>query len=165
MASTNRIAVCPGTYDPVTHGHLDVITRAAGMWDEVIVAVVDASVRKSRALFTTDERVGFIERATATLFNVSVRPFDTLIVQFAQSVGASTIVKGLRAISDFEYEAEMNQLNRKLAPEVESVYLMASPEYSFLSSSGIKEMAAFGGDVRDLVTDEVARRLQEELCG
>lgn len=158
-----RKAVCPGTYDPVTNGHLDVITRASAVFDEVVVAVVNASVRKSKALFGIEDRVGFIEQATAHLENVRVKPFSTLIVQFAQIEGASAIVKGLRAISDFEYEAEMNQLNRKLAPEVESVYLMASPEYSFLSSSGIKEMATFGGDVTDLVPAPVARRLQEAL--
>jgi pantetheine-phosphate adenylyltransferase len=164
MAPDNRIAVCPGSYDPLTLGHLDVITRAAGMFDQLIVAVVNASVRKSQSLFSAEERIDFIERATTHLDNVSVEPFSTLVVDFARERGAKAIVKGLRAISDFEYELEMNQLNRNLAPDVESIYLMASPQYSFLSSSGVKEIATFGGDVSDLVPEEVARRLQEALA-
>ena len=157
-------AVCPGSYDPVTLGHIDVITRAAGMFDHLIVAVVNASVRKDRALFKAEERVAFIERATAHLPNVSVEPFSQLIVDYARDRGAKAIVKGLRAISDFEYELEMNQLNRHMAPDVESVYLMASPQYSFLSSSGVKELATFGGDISALVPEEVAQRLQEALA-
>ncbi len=164
MAPDPRIAVCPGSYDPITNGHLDVIGRAAGMFDEVIVAVVNASTRKDRALFGAEDRVAFIEHATAHLPNVTVETFDTLVVEFARRRGAKAIVKGLRAISDFEYEFEMNQLNRRLAPDVESVFVMASPQYSFLSSSGIKEMATFGGDIRDLVPEEVANRLQEALA-
>ena len=164
MAPDNRIAVCPGSYDPVTLGHIDVISRAAGMFDHVIVAVVNASVRKNRALFSAEERIGFIERATAHLGNVSVEPFSTLIVDYARERGAKAIVKGLRAISDFEYELEMNQLNRNLAPDVESIYLMASSQYSFLSSSGVKELATFGGDISALVPEEVAQRLQEALA-
>jgi pantetheine-phosphate adenylyltransferase len=160
---STRIAVCPGSYDPITNGHLDVISRASHLFDEVIVAVVNASVRKSRALFTAEERIGFIEKATAHLGNVRTEPFDVLVVEFARRKGATAIVKGLRAISDFEYELEMNQLNRRQDPEIESVYLMASPQYSFLSSSGVKELATFGGKIDDLVPDEVARRLQEEL--
>ena len=155
------IAVCPGSYDPVTNGHLDVIRRAASLWDEIVVAVVNRSVRKSSSLFGIDDRVGFIERAVADLDNVRVEPFSTLVVDFALSVGARAIVKGLRAISDFEYELEMNQLNRRQNPEVESVYLMASPQYSFLSSSGVKELAAFGGKIEGLVPEEVVSRLQE----
>jgi pantetheine-phosphate adenylyltransferase len=164
MAPDNRIAVCPGSYDPVTLGHIDVITRAAGMFDHLIVAVVNASVRKSHTLFTAEERIGFIESATTHLPNVSVEPFSTLLVDYARSRGAKAIVKGLRAISDFEYELEMNQLNRNLAPDIESAYLMASPQYSFLSSSGVKEIATFGGDISSLVPPEVAQRLQEALA-
>jgi len=164
MPTDNRIAVCPGSYDPVTNGHVDVITRAAAMFDQLIVAVVAASVRKSQSLFTAEERIHFIEAATAHLGNVRVEPFDVLIVDYARQKGARAIVKGLRAISDFEYELEMNQLNRQLAADVESVYLMASPQYSFLSSSGVKEIATFGGNVSDLVPEEVARRLQEALA-
>ena len=161
--SSHSVAVCPGSYDPVTNGHLDVIRRAAKLYDEVVVAVVNRSVRKSGALFGIEERVGFIERALADQEGVRVEPFSTLVVDFARSVGARAIVKGLRAISDFEYELEMNQLNRRQDPEIESVYLMASPKYSFLSSSGVKELATFGGKIDDLVPAEVARRLQEEL--
>jgi pantetheine-phosphate adenylyltransferase len=163
MPPEHRIAVCPGSYDPVTCGHIDVIGRAAKVFDEVIVAVVNASVRKARALFSIEERVGFIEDATSDLPNVRVQPFDILIVEFARNVGATAIVKGLRAISDFEYEFEMNQLNRMLAPDIHTVYLMASPQYSFLSSSGVKEMATFGGDVSDLVPNGVAARLKDAL--
>jgi pantetheine-phosphate adenylyltransferase len=159
----NAIAVCPGSYDPITNGHLDVIRRAANLYDEVVVAVVNRSVRKNSALFGIEERVAFIEHALADMETVRVEPFSTLVVDFARSIGARAIVKGLRAISDFEYELEMNQLNRRQDPEIESVYLMASPQYSFLSSSGVKELATFGGRIDDLVPDEVARRLQEEL--
>ena len=164
MAPNPRIAVCPGSYDPITHGHVDVITRASQMFDELIVAVVNASVRKNKSLFSAEERIGFIQDATAHLGNVRVEPFSNLIVEFARERGAKAIVKGLRAISDFEYELEMNQLNRQLASDIESVYLMASPQYSFLSSSGVKEIAIFGGDVSELVPEGVARRLQEALA-
>jgi pantetheine-phosphate adenylyltransferase len=164
MAPDPRIAVCPGSYDPITHGHVDVITRASVMFDELIVAVVNASVRKSKSLFTAEDRISFIQEATAHLGNVRVEPFSNLIVEFARERGAKAIVKGLRAISDFEYELEMNQLNRQLASDIESIYLMASPQYSFLSSSGVKEIATFGGDVSDLVPEPVARRLKEALA-
>lgn len=156
-------AVCPGSYDPITNGHLDVIYRAAELFDEVIVAVVNASVRKSRPLFDADERIAFIEAATVELDNVRAEPFDVLIVDYARRVGASAIVKGLRAISDFEYELEMSNLNRRQAEDIESLYLMASPQYSFLSSSGVKELATFGGDIDGLVPERVAQRLKEEL--
>ena len=133
------------------------------MFDHVIVGVVNQPVRKSKTLFSAEERVAFIDEATADLGNVQVKPFDTLLVDFAREHGAKAIVKGLRAISDFEYEFEMNQLNRKMAPDIESIYLMAAPQFSFLSSSGIKELAMFGGDISGLVPDSVAARLQEEL--
>jgi pantetheine-phosphate adenylyltransferase len=164
MNPSNRIAVCPGSYDPVTNGHLDVIARAAVLFDEVIVGVVNLPVRKGQTLFDAEERCGFIEAATSHLDNVRAQPFSNLVVDFARDSGARAIVKGLRAISDFEYELEMNQLNRRQAPDIESVYLMASPEYSFLSSSGVKELATFGGDIDDLVPPEVAKRLKEELA-
>ena len=160
---SNRIAVCPGSYDPITNGHLDVIGRASKLFEEVVVAVVNVPVRKSRTLFTTEERISFVERATAHMGNVRAEPFSNLVVEFAQSVRARAIVKGLRAISDFEYELEMHQLNRREAPEIESIYLMASSQYSFLRSSGVKELATFGGNIDDLVPDYVASRLKEEL--
>jgi len=163
MTPDNRIAICPGTFDPITFGHLDVITRAAAMYDKLIVGVVNIPWRKGHTVFSADERVAFIERATADVPNIEVEPFSTLLVEFARARAAMSIVKGLRAISDFEYELEMNQLNRRQAPDVESVYLMASAKYSFLSSSGVKELATFGGDISDLVPDEVARALKERL--
>ncbi|HST39514.1 MAG TPA: pantetheine-phosphate adenylyltransferase [Conexibacter sp.] len=163
MNSTNRIAVCPGSYDPVTNGHLDVISRASRVFDEVVVSVVNLPIRKGRTLFTAEERISFIERATEHLENVRAEAFSNLVVDFARSLGATAIVKGLRAISDFEYELEMHQLNRRQAPNIESVYLMASSQYSFLSSSGVKELATFGGNIDDLVPDYVAVRLKEEL--
>jgi pantetheine-phosphate adenylyltransferase len=163
MPTDNRIAVCPGTYDPVTHGHLDIISRAAEMFDRVIVAVVNLPIRKGKTLFSTEERVRFVVNATRDLGNVEVEPFASLVVEFARQRGAKAIVKGLRAISDFEYELEMNQLNRRQAPDVESVYLMASAKYSFVRSSGVKELATFGGNIDDMVTPEVADALQERL--
>jgi pantetheine-phosphate adenylyltransferase len=158
-----RVAICPGTYDPVTNGHLDIIARAARVFDKVIVGVVNQPVRKQSTLFDAEQRKSFLEQAIAEggLDNVEVAVFSTLLVEFAREHGAGAIVKGLRAISDFEYEFEMNQLNRKLAPQIESVYIIASPDYSFLSSTGVKEMATFGGDVSDLVPDAVAQALAE----
>jgi pantetheine-phosphate adenylyltransferase len=164
MAPDPRIAVCPGSYDPITNGHLDVIARAAGMFDEVVVAIVNHPVRKGGTLFTTEERLSFIDEATAHMENVRSDTFDVLIVEFAESLGARAIVKGLRAISDFEYEMEMNQLNRMQAPNIDTLYLMASPQYSFLSSSGVKELAMFDGKIDELVPQRVARRLKEELA-
>jgi pantetheine-phosphate adenylyltransferase len=163
MAPDNRIAVCPGSYDPVTNGHLDVIGRASAMFDQVVVGVVNLPVRKVTPLFSAEERVRFVENATRHLENVKVETFATLVVDFARLKGAKAIVKGLRAISDFEYEFEMNQLNRMQAPGIESVYLMASPNHSFLRSSGVKELATFGGKIDGLVPGEVAKRLLEEL--
>ncbi len=163
--SNGRIAVCPGTYDPVTNGHLDIIGRAARVFDRVVVGVVNQPVRKQTTLFTAEERKGFLEDAVAQIDvdNVEVTVFSNLVVEMAREQGAGAIVKGLRAISDFEYEFEMNQLNRKLAPDIESVYIIASPNYSFLSSTGVKEMATFGGDVSDLVPAGVAGALAERL--
>jgi pantetheine-phosphate adenylyltransferase len=156
-------AICPGSYDPVTMGHVDIIGRAANVFEQVVVGVVNQPVRKKKTLFSAEERVSFLTSAVADYGNVQVKPFDSLLVDFARENGAKAIVKGLRAISDFEYEFEMNQLNRKLAPDIESIYLMSAPQFSFLSSSGVKELAMFGGDVSGLVPDPVAARLQEEL--
>jgi pantetheine-phosphate adenylyltransferase len=163
MATDNRIAICPGTYDPVTFGHLDVISRASAMYDQVIVGVVNVPWRKTQTVFDAAERVRLVENATREFGNVTTELFSTLLVDFARARGAMAIVKGLRAISDFEYEFEMNHLNRRQAPDVESVYLMASPKYSFVRSSGVKELATFGGDIDDLVPAEVAQRLKEQL--
>jgi len=155
-----KIALCPGTYDPVTVGHLDIISRCAAMFDEVVVAVVDDSFRKT-VLFTCEERVRFLEESTKQLPNVRVTVMHNLVVDLARRAGASVLVKGLRALTDFEYEFQMAQLNRKLDPDLETMYLMASPEFSFLSSSGVKEIARYGGCVSDLVPDAVARRFAE----
>ena len=156
----NVTAIMPGTFDPVTVGHLDIITRGARKFGRVVVGLVETPVRKS-PLFDPDERELFLREALKDLANVEVDRFNCLVVEFAQRWDADVILKGLRAISDFEYEFAMAQLNRKLAPDIETVFMMASPEHSFLSSSGVKEIAAFGGSVDDLVPPVVARRLRE----
>ena len=161
MTPNGGTAVCPGSYDPVTNGHLDIIGRTARVFDRVVVGIVGAAPRKEGHMFTPEERREFLVEATSGLPNVEVEIFRNLLVEFARDHGATAIIKGLRAISDFEYEFEMNQLNRKLAPEIESMYVIASPEYSFLSSTGVKEMATFGGSVADLVPPAVATALAE----
>ena len=161
--SNGRVAICPGTYDPVTYGHLDIIGRAANVFDRVVVGVVNQPTRKQQTVFSAEERMAFLKEAVAAHPNVEVEVFSVLLVEFARERGAGVVVKGLRAISDFEYEFEMNQLNRKLAPEIESVYIIASPDYSFLSSTGVKEMATFGADVSDLVPAPVAEALVERV--
>jgi pantetheine-phosphate adenylyltransferase len=153
-------AIYPGSYDPVTFGHVDVITRAAGIFDRVVVGVVGNPQHKT-PMFSLDERVAFLTDALGELDNVEVDVFSELVVEFARKWNAKIIVKGLRVISDFEWEFQMNQLNRTLAPEVETVYVMASPQVSFVSSSGVKEIAAFGGNVDELVPQAVARRFRE----
>ena len=153
-------AICPGTYDPVTNGHLDIIARAAGIFDRVVVGVVREPQHK-QAMFPVEERVEFLRDALSDLDNVEVEVFSELVVEFARRWGAKTMVKGLRAISDFEWEFQMHHLNRNLAPDIETLYLMSSPQYSFLSSSGVKEVASFGGNVVDLVPEPVARRFHE----
>jgi pantetheine-phosphate adenylyltransferase len=152
-------AICPGSYDPVTNGHVDVITRAAGIFDRVVVGVVGTPTHK-QPTFSVDERVEFLRDALTDLDNVEVDVFKELVVEFARKWDAKVIVKGLRVISDFEWEFQMNQLNRTLAPDIETVYVMASPEVSFVSSSGIKEIAAYGGNVDALVPESVAKSLR-----
>jgi pantetheine-phosphate adenylyltransferase len=153
-------AIVPGSYDPVTNGHVDVIGRAAGIFDRVVVGVVGQPHHK-QPTFSVEERVGFLEVALAGFDNVEVDVFKELVVEFARKWDAKVIVKGLRVISDFDWELQMNQLNRTLAPDIETVYVMASPQVSFVSSSGVKEIAAFGGDVSELVPAAVARRFAE----
>jgi pantetheine-phosphate adenylyltransferase len=164
MATRDGTVVCPGSYDPVTNGHIDIITRTASVFERVVVGVVNNPIRKDKTLFTAEERQAFIGEATAGFANVEVRIFSNLLVEFAREMGARAIVKGLRAISDFEYEFEMAQLNRKLDPGIESIYMIASPQYSFLSSTGVKEMATFGGDVSDLVPGPVASAMAGRLA-
>ena len=154
-------AIYPGTYDPVTNGHIDVISRAARIFDRVVVGVVGNPHHKA-PMFTVPERVVFLNEALeGVVENVEVAVFSELVVDFARRWDAKVIVKGLRVISDFEWEFQMNQLNRHLAPDIETVYVMASPNVSFVSSSGVKEIAAFGGDVSALVPEPVARRFKE----
>ena len=153
-------AIYPGTYDPVTNGHIDVIARAASIFDRVVVGVV-GQPRHKRPMFSLDERVGFLEEVTGGMDNVEVDVFSELVVDFARRWDAKVIVKGLRVISDFEWEFQMHQLNRTLAPDIETVYVMASPNVSFVSSSGVKEIAAFGGNVDELVPEAVARRFRD----
>ena len=153
-------AIYPGTYDPVTNGHVDVIIRAAEIFDRVVVGVVGKPQHKE-PMFTLDERVGFLRETLTDLENVEVDVFSELVVEFARKWDAKVIVKGLRVISDFEWEFQMNHLNRTLAPDIETLYVMARPQYSFVSSSGVKEIAAFGGKVDELVPQAVARRFAE----
>jgi pantetheine-phosphate adenylyltransferase len=153
-------AIVPGSYDPVTNGHVDVIARAAGIFDRVVVGVVGQPHHK-QPTFSVDERVAFLQEALAGIDNVEVDVFKELVVDFARKWEAKAIVKGLRVISDFDWELQMNQLNRTLAPDIETVYVMASPQVSFVSSSGVKEIAAFGGDVSELVPAAVAKRFAE----
>jgi len=156
-------AIVPGTFDPVTVGHLDIIRRGACKFQKVVVGLIEEPVRK-QTMFGIDERRAFVEEALDGIDNVAVDTFDELVVDFARRWNATVILKGLRAISDFEYEFAMAQLNRKMAPEIETVFLMASPEHAFLSSSGVKEIVAFGGPVEDLVPPTVARRLKEAVA-
>jgi pantetheine-phosphate adenylyltransferase len=153
-------AICPGSYDPVTLGHVDVITRTAAIFDRVVVGVVREPHHKS-TMFSVEERVAFLADALTGLDNVEVDVFSELVVDFARRWGAHTMVKGLRVTSDFEWEYQMNHLNRALAPDVETLYVMSSPKYSFVSSSGVKEIAAFGGKVDEYVPEAVARRFVE----
>jgi pantetheine-phosphate adenylyltransferase/16S rRNA (guanine(966)-N(2))-methyltransferase RsmD len=157
------VAVCPGSFDPVTMGHLDVIRRASRVFDHVVVAV-GANLRKHPRL-SAQERARLIEKVTADLENVSVEVMEGLLTEFARSQDAQVIVKGLRAVSDFESEFEQAQLNRTLYPELETVFIMASAEHSFLSSSAVREIASYGGDVRGLVPDGIVGTVKEIYSG
>ncbi len=155
---TMKIAICPGSFDPVTSGHLDIIRRASALFDHVVVAV-GRNLRKKPRL-SAEERARLIEKVTAEFENVSVEVMEGLLVEFARERGARTVVKGLRAVSDFESEFEQAQLNRTLYPEFETMYIMAQAEHSFLSSSAVREIASYGGDVRGLVPEEVQEIVQ-----
>jgi pantetheine-phosphate adenylyltransferase len=156
---TMIVAVCPGSFDPVTTGHLDVIRRACKIFDHVVVAV--GANRKKQAKLSAVERARLIEKVTADVENVSVEIMDGLLVEFAREQGAGAIVKGLRAVSDFESEFEQAQLNRTMSPELETVFIMASAEHSFLSSSAVREIASLGGEVRGLVPDGILETVTE----
>ena len=155
--------IVPGTFDPITSGHLDIIERAAGLLDEIVVGVALSPDKGGGPLFTAAERVELIRRATAHLSNVSVKGFDTLLVNFADEVDASVIIKGLRAMTDFEREFQMAALNWRLDSKVETMFIMAIPEYMYLSSSAVKEIAMHGGSVRGLVPDVVCEALPHKL--
>ena len=155
-------ALTPGTFDPITSGHLDVITRASQLMDEVIVAVA-ASERKN-PLFSLEKRVQMVRQATAHLPNVTVQPFSGLLVDFAREVGAECVVKGLRAITDFEYEFQMTALNYQLDEELESVFIMSPPQYMYLSSSIVREIASLKGDVSGFVPPCVKEALEEKFA-
>lgn len=157
------VAVYPGSFDPVTRGHLDVTARAARLFDRVIVAVYGRPVK--RLLFSAEERVRMIEQAVLDWPNVAVEHYDTLTVEYARRVGAKVIIRGLRALTDFELELQMAHINHRMAPEIEVVCLMAAQHYSFLSSSIVKEIAALGADVSNLVPTHVAHALQERFRG
>ena len=152
--------LCPGTFDPPTSGHLDIIERAASLLDELVVAVALSPDKGGGPLFSIDERVSLIECATKHLSNVSVLPFDNLLVDFAHDVEATVIIKGLRAVTDFEREFQMAQLNYSLDCKIETMFIMAIPEYMYLSSSAVKEIARHGGSVRRLVPDSVEEALR-----
>ena len=160
---TMIVAVCPGSFDPVTAGHLDIIRRASKIFDHVVIAV-GANLRKKPVLPAV-ERARLIEKVTADIENVSVELMEGLLVDFAREQGAQVIVKGLRAVSDFESEFEQAQLNRTMFPELETVFIMASSEHSFLSSSAVREIASFGGDVRGLVPDGILETVREIYSG
>ena len=155
--------IVPGTFDPVTSGHLDIIERAAALFDEIVIGVSYSRDKNGGPLFSADERVALIEAATKHLPNVSVRAFDTLLVDFADEVGASVAIKGLRAMTDFEREFQMAALNWRLDSKVETMFIMAIPEYMFLSSSAVKEIARHGGSVRGLVPDVVCDALERKM--
>ncbi|MCH8274282.1 MAG: pantetheine-phosphate adenylyltransferase [Armatimonadetes bacterium] len=152
-----RIAVYPGSFDPPTHGHMDLIRRAARLFDRLIIAVGRNPGKDT--LFEAGDRVEMLREITEDLANVEVEVFDGLLMDFAKGKGASAVVRGLRAVSDFDSEFQMALMNRTLAPEIETVFLMASAEHMFVSSSIVKEVAELGGDIRELVPEPVARRL------
>lgn len=152
-------AICPGSFDPVTNGHLDIVERAARIFDEVAVGVLHN--RRKQPLFSMEERMLMLKESVAHLPNVTVIAADGLLIEVARQVGAQVIVKGLRAIQDFEYEFQMGMVNKQLAPDVETMFLMSSEKYSYLSSSIIRELASYGASVEGLVPPGVARRLRE----
>ncbi len=156
-------ALCPGTFDPMTSGHLDIIERAACIFDEVVVAVAASPDKGGGPLFSVEERVDMASKATAHVANVSVRPFDSLLVDLAREVQATVIVKGLRAVTDFEREFQMAQLNYRLDDAIETLFIVSIPEYMYLSSSAVKQIAGHGGSVSGLVPAYVNERLVERL--
>ncbi len=154
-------AVYPGSFDPVTYGHLDIIRRSRSLADELIVGVLNNKAKTP--LFSVEERVKMLEEMTKNMTGVKVVPFEGLLVDFAKEMSAGIVVRGLRAVTDFEYELQMAQTNNKLSPELETVFLTTSLEYSYLSSTIVKEVAAFGGDISQFVPETIERRIQEKI--
>lgn len=156
-----NIAIYPGSFDPITNGHLDIIKRASKLCDKLIVAVLVNSSKKN--LFTFDERIHMIEDAVSDLDNVCVKTFSGLLVDYCKENNVNAIIRGLRAVSDFEYELQMAQMNRKLEDDVETIFLTASTKYSFLSSSIVKEIARYKGDIKELVPKKAYESLVEKF--
>ncbi len=154
-------AIYPGSFDPVTYGHLDIIQRSSRLVDELIVGVLNNKAKSP--LFSVKERVRMLEEVTNDMPNIRIIPFEGLLVDFARGMNAGMVIRGLRAITDFEYELQMSQTNHKMAPEVETVFLTTSLEYSYLSSTTVKEVAAFGGDISQFVPDIIADRIAEKI--
>jgi pantetheine-phosphate adenylyltransferase len=158
---SDRIAVYPGSFDPLTNGHLDILARARRLADRVIIAILDQD--QKTPLFSVDERTAMIREIVGGDQSISVASFSGLLVDFTNSVGATIIVRGLRAVSDYEYELQMALMNRRLAPAVETVFLMAKEEYSYVSSRLVKELARLGGDMTGLVPNPVRQRLADRF--
>lgn len=154
-------AVYPGSFDPVTYGHLDIIRRSRSLADELIVGVLNNKAKTP--LFSVEERVKMLEEMTKNMPGVKVVPFEGLLIDFAKEMSAGIVVRGLRAVTDFEYELQMAQTNNKLSPELETVFLTTSLDYSYLSSTIVKEVAAFGGDISQFVPETIERRIQEKI--
>ena len=155
------IAICPGSFDPVTKGHMDIIERASKLFDKVIVAVLNNAAKNPS--FTIEERIGLLKETTARLDNIEIATFDGLLVDFAKLKGASAVVKGLRAVTDFEYEFQMSMINKKLCSEVETIFLNTSQEYMYLSSSVVKQIARAGGDISMFVPEEIHHKIVDRL--
>ena len=154
-------AIYPGSFDPVTFGHIDIIERAARISDELIVGVLQNKAKTP--LFSVEERVIMLREVTKHLKNVKIVPFEGLLIEFAKTMDAKVIVRGLRAITDFEYELQMSQTNRKLNSDVETLFLTTSLDYSYLSSTTVKEVASFGGDITQFVPEFVAEKVTEKI--
>jgi pantetheine-phosphate adenylyltransferase len=156
-----RLAVYPGSFDPITNGHIDILERTSGLFDKIIVAVIHNVTKK--ALFSLDEREELIRESTKHLHNIEVECFSGLLADYLIKKDACAIIRGLRTVTDFDYEMQMAMMNRKLLPQVNTIFVMSDSDYIFVSSSGIKEAAMLGGDVDTLVPDAVARGLKRKL--
>ena len=162
MSATSQAAIYPGSFDPVTNGHLDVIKRATQIFPQVIVAVANNTGKKP--LFTLEERVELLKEATKGIKGVSVDSFDTLVIEYARRKKINVLIRGLRVTSDFEYEFQIALTNRRLAEDIETVFLMPSEHHSFVSSTLLKEVASLGGDISSFVPAFIEKRLKQKLC-